>query len=608
MDRSAEEHRSREDVRGSGESRLPRTAPVAPLFVWTSFFAMLAAAHWFIASYSSAMPFWDDLEWSAYVSPISRIEPAWWWSAHNEHRLPLPRAIGVALMRATSDFRSGMYFQVYLLGAVALAMILLARKLRGRTEFSDAFFPLLWLTWGNSTNLLMLHQLSIALPTAITSTILMLVAASPGPPRWRTSLAIGLCVVGLPLCGGPGVTTAPAIILWLCYAGWMWRRSDGPGASLARWMSWGGAAATVAVIALYFHGFERPEGAVYSTQIANTLLSAWMFLANAFGPAAKEYWPWSGFVTAALSLAAFAALVQALRRRPDERVRAAGILAVAAGVVSMAISTGIARGGDMPEVGFAKRYVTLPSPILCCVYFTFCLYGPPVLARWIRAALCAILIALVFYDVPFGRAHGEQHRSVAEAFASDVADGVDIPGLADRHWIRFYNDRDAFESRLRFLHEVDLWPRIAACAVADLEQSGSRKTRPSHIRSSRPVAMRRIGSELVQLAHPECELFYALVPGARTVAGRFGIHPNAYEQFDTLGVRFTVELRAPERVPQVLFERVLRPEDHVEDRGIQSFSASLPEGAEGELVQRTAYATDQEDEMAWAYWSRVEMR
>ncbi|MEO6709623.1 MAG: glycosyltransferase, partial [Planctomycetota bacterium] len=336
--------------RSAGESRfqLWKWAPnylrwyweamAAPVFVWIAFGAMLAAAFTFVARYSSSMPLWDDLEWSPYVDSSVTPSATWWWSNFNEHRIPLPRAFFLALVRTFHDIRSGMYFDVGLLGAVAFAMILLARKLRGRTSYSDAFFPLLWLTWGNCDNLLMMHQISLIVPSAITCALLIMFTATPEPPSWKRSLAIGLCLFSLPLCGAPGLTPAPAIILWLCYAGWRLIRSDAPGARTSGRVLLAFALATVALIGFYFYGFVNPGRAVYAKSSLEAVRQAWMFVSLGFGPGAREYWPFSGWLTGAIMLAGAWILLLALRKRPAERYRAAGLMAIAAGIFAMALS------------------------------------------------------------------------------------------------------------------------------------------------------------------------------------------------------------------------------------------------------------------------------
>ena len=116
MDRTAGESRFRIWKWAPNYLRWYWEAMAAPVFVWIAFLAMLTAAFVFVARYSSPMPMQDDLEAVQYIDPSMPTTAAWWWAPFNEHRIPLPRAFFVALMRSTHDIRSAMYFDVCLLG------------------------------------------------------------------------------------------------------------------------------------------------------------------------------------------------------------------------------------------------------------------------------------------------------------------------------------------------------------------------------------------------------------------------------------------------------------------------------------------------------------
>ena len=90
-------------------------------------------------------------EW-AYVSYMTGEQPVTaelLWAQHNEHRIPLPKAIHLVLSRLTNcDYRAGMVLNVITLAALAFAMIRVARRLRGSLSYADAFFPLALLQLG----------------------------------------------------------------------------------------------------------------------------------------------------------------------------------------------------------------------------------------------------------------------------------------------------------------------------------------------------------------------------------------------------------------------------------------------------------------------------
>ena len=72
--------------------------------VW-AVFAVGAVA--FVAVIGTNAPYADEWE---FVPALVGEEPAlpWLWQQHNEHRLPLPRAVYLTLFALTHDFRAGM--------------------------------------------------------------------------------------------------------------------------------------------------------------------------------------------------------------------------------------------------------------------------------------------------------------------------------------------------------------------------------------------------------------------------------------------------------------------------------------------------------------------
>jgi len=583
-------------------------AMAAPAFVLVVFAAMLAAAHVFVARYSSTIPLWDDLEWAPYIHAKSHIPADWWWSPFNEHRIPLPRVFFLALMRTYQDFRSGMYFDVYLLGAVALAMILLARKLRGRTSYTDAFFPLLWLTWGNYENLLMMHQISLILPSAITCVLLMLFTVRPQPPGWKKSLVIGLCLFSLPLCGAPGLTPAPAITLWLLYTGWRRYRSEEAGARASGVVLLTSAVATIALIAFYFYDFENPRQESYSKDPLGTLLQSLMFLALGFGPAAREYWPLSGWLIGTLMLGTLGLLLLVFKNRPQERYRVAGLLAISAGIVSMALATGIARGGGYEYAGFAVRYVTLPSPMLCCVYFAFCLYGAPSLGRLVRISLYSLLVLLVFYNARHAANYGQKRADWTATLFKEVSKGVPLKQVALKHWKNFYNDPAGFYFRLETLSNYNFGPLAGAnTGEPDYSAYNMLKTRPFLI-SSMKAQPAKLGDEHVLMVPPGCQVHFSLNQGEKTAKGRFGIHPLGEAFTPRGGLRFQVLLTPVGEETRTLLDRVLDPRERPEDQGPQNFEVSIPDYVTGVLVLRTNFGGEAGDDRPIGYWTDVEVR
>src|SRR5688572_17992590 len=131
-------------------------------FLWSVWLVMVLIPLAYFVKDSHNIPFSED--W-LLVSPLTGHEPdllKWFWTQNNEHRIPFPRLILLGLLKVThGDFRSGMLFNIIILAALALAMMYVARHLRGgRTSFADAFFPIALLHLGNWENLFWGWQLT----------------------------------------------------------------------------------------------------------------------------------------------------------------------------------------------------------------------------------------------------------------------------------------------------------------------------------------------------------------------------------------------------------------------------------------------------------------
>src|SRR5215467_3770536 len=133
---------------------------LAPLIVWGTWSVMLVAALFLVGHYGSNVPSWDDWDMVPTLTGTQPITASWLWSQHNEHRVPVLRLVLLGLHRITAiNFRTPMFFNVLALGALGFAMIRAAQRLRGWISYSDAFFPLLLLHWGQAPTFLWGWQL-----------------------------------------------------------------------------------------------------------------------------------------------------------------------------------------------------------------------------------------------------------------------------------------------------------------------------------------------------------------------------------------------------------------------------------------------------------------
>lgn len=417
-----------------GGARSHKSSAVA-CFVWAVWALLTAAALGFVGWYGSALPFWDDWDLVPLLTENQPVTASWLWAQHNDHRMPLPKVVLLALGRLSGcDSRAGMVLNVLALAGLALALIRAGQRLRGRLSYADAFFPLLLLHWGQSENLLIGFTANLVLPTVLTGLLLAFMAQAPARSLTAGEGALaGACLVLLSLCGASGVAVVPALALWLGCAGLRAWRSAGPGGKQV----WACLLAFAAVVlaCVYWVGYRRPH---YSYDPALMGLRDYVrtgvqFLSVGWGMAAAWLRPFLGVVTVGLLLASLAALFRAWLLRPGERPRAFGLACFLGAMLCVAVGVGWGRSTAGASAGFQSRFATLAAPALCGIYLTWELCGGPAGRRLARAGmfgLAGLLFGLNVYD---GVQYGRNHRAQMQAFDRDLRDGVPTFLLLRRH-------------------------------------------------------------------------------------------------------------------------------------------------------------------------------
>jgi hypothetical protein len=374
----------------SADTDAPRGRRLAALLVWATWGAMTAALLGYVAAFARDVPWWDDWDLVPVLSGEEPASAAWLWEPHNEHRIPVPKLIHLALAAPDgADFRTVPYLNALGLSAGALALIVAARRLRGRTELSDALFPLALLHWGQYDNLLWSFQVQFICSTVLFLFAVALVAASATPAGPGRTLLVGLCALALPFCGANGAALAPALAVWLA------------GCALARrgaWLPAGLAVLVVGAVALSFLGYARPALHPPSPGVGPGLRSALLVLLMADGPAgAVPYGPLVGMFVLLLALAGCAALARASLTGRTDRSRGLGILAAVAGVVALGAGVGWGRAGlyaaSPGEITGVTRYVTLMAPLACCASLAWTLTGRRLVPYLLLAAAVVMLPA-----------------------------------------------------------------------------------------------------------------------------------------------------------------------------------------------------------------------
>jgi hypothetical protein len=430
----------------------------ASWFVWAVWAVMLLAALVFAGRYSGNVPFWDDWNLVPVLTGNQRLTGAWLWEQINEHRVPLPKLVLLSLYRVTAnDFRAGIFFNVVALSALALGMIVAARRLRGRTSYADAFFPLVLLNWEHYETFLVSFALNLVVPTALAGLMLLIITRTPIAFRAATAIPAGVCLLLLPLCGANGVALVPALALWLGYMGWLrWRSADSSGKRDGLLMG-GLAVVALVLVVLYFAGYEKPYY-TYDPRLMGPweyLRTSVQFLCMSFGSALRLVWPFSGLVVIALLFLTLLVLGRAWWEQPPERLRALGLLLFLAAMFSLALGLGWGRSTAGPFGGFQSRYATLAVPTLCCVYFAWVLYGSPAIRPFAEVGLFALACALLPFNTRNGLTHARVHGRQMAAFAKDLGAGVPEYLLLRRYGpFLFFSLNERLGEGMLMLHEA----------------------------------------------------------------------------------------------------------------------------------------------------------
>jgi hypothetical protein len=387
--------------------------------------------------YAVNIPALEDWEMVPYLTgdtPINRFEL---WHQTGEHRRPLMLIVHLALLKLTrGDFRAPLYFSVISMAALAALMIWAARKLRGWTAYTDAFFPLALL---NVQFLPMAtfrgEQIFYILPTMVAGITLVIIAVKGVRLTIRTTLLAGTCLFLLPLCSAPGLTYMPFLTLWFGYSGVIAWRSQEPHGKLNGMLNWTFMSLALFLVGLYFVDFKSQPLVAHSPNLWVTLTTGLHFWTGSFGSgAAGSIWPYSGVAMFVLVISGVATLCTALAwpRQAHDRSRALALLMFFGAVFTLALAMGWGRGGqgDFSNVIF---YTNLSVLMLCCLYFVFMVHRQPKIGSLLQVVLLTLIAIAIPFNLKVGLDAARTHHSAMQSFESDMLNGSHTYELIGRY-------------------------------------------------------------------------------------------------------------------------------------------------------------------------------
>jgi len=414
----------------------------APSIVWATWTIMVFTALVSIGKYHHEVPICEDWEYVAYATGAEPIIISWLWDQETEHRFPLTRLVGVALLRiADCDNWAIMLFRVSAMGGLALAMIVVAKKIRGWTSYADAFFPLVFFQWAASPHMLRgVTGLGYTLPTYIAGVLLLIVVTRGTRLDLGSGILAGLCLILLPLCGGMGLVYLPAMTLWFAYSGvctWRSLELHGKRNSLAVLAL---ALAVVLLVAYYFVGFQK--GTSYypsNTSIRQIIKTSLAFLTKSMGRVAPTLWPSSGPpLLILLALSARILFMTMWRNRSVQDSRAFGLFFFGAAIATQALAIGWARG--VSGTGAAWSYEFLPALTLPWIYFVWVLCGPKAFGNFMQMCLFVLMVVVAPVNIATDYKLLTNHFAGITAFKHDMEQGVPPYVLIARHQLTITTD------------------------------------------------------------------------------------------------------------------------------------------------------------------------
>jgi hypothetical protein len=399
----------------------PRPTTRARAALVAAWAALSVSAGAFVFAYGTNSPTVDEWE---FVPVVTGREPAgpWLFARHNEHRFPLPRAVYLPLVRLTADYRAASLFQVVCLSGLSWWLMGVAARLRGRPAWADLFFPLSLLHVGHWENLLQGYQVVFVLYAVLAAAVAVVAVRATPASRLGSGVAAGGLAGLLALCGGSGVIVAVPVGLWVgslaAAEGSAGRRYRAAGLVAAALVPLGYAAW---YLATYERPSHHPPASASPHPVRGVAMVAGETLAMALGPGCAAVW-W-GVAAGVLGLAG----VTLARAGRELSPAATGTAAVIAGVLGIAVATGVGRAGIGDDMGLWARYALLTWPLLGVVYLDWIGRG-----RWVPIALC-VAAALAFpANTAVGLGAGATVRAALADIEADARAGVPAEEVVKR--------------------------------------------------------------------------------------------------------------------------------------------------------------------------------
>jgi hypothetical protein len=406
--------------------------PAAAWFVWGAFALMLLGNLALVLRFTSPYPLSDEV-----TLLFQSITPAWLWELHAEHRVPLAKLVWLGVLELTDyDFRAVNVVSVLSIAAAAAAMIVGAGRLRGGLRYSDAFFPLAMLSFGQMRNFLWPWVLNHILPNVVACFLLLTVVLKGRQSHLRDTFLVVAILVLLFLSGPIGLPYVLAFSAWIAHRAIVqWRA---PGEYRGRrdgLISLVLALCCVAMVGLYFVDWHGRS--VSGVGMSEALKSSFRILCVSFGPAVTAYVRPLGLTLLGLLLASAVVLVRTWLGRPGERLRVSGLFLLLSSTGALLLTVGLARAGHGWQYQLGGTYLTMAIPALCATYYVGIIYARPAIGELTQVILFTLSCLFFLPNLQRGSSVCSEWHEKQEAVQRDLHDGVPVSLIAARRYEQF---------------------------------------------------------------------------------------------------------------------------------------------------------------------------
>ncbi len=424
-------------------------------FVWGIWFLLLLADLALLGRYDSIIPQYEDWTFLFHVPGKEPITFQFLWQQEYEHRYPLIKAALLAALKLSrGDFRGPIFLYILALGGLSMALVRVAKHLRGRTSYADAFFPLAILPWGFDDFGYLWNMYAYRLPALILGTLFVIVIPriSRLTPGWATLAAI--CLVALPLCSAGGLLYLPFSAVLLGYCAFLSWRSPGVLGKCTSLVLLAGVGVALLITALYFRHYVPSDSYIPHSHKALEILSfAWGVLTGSLGGESLEsFWPISGWVVGVLLVISTGILVWSAWQQPGPGRRLAlGLLCLLGGCMTVALGLG---WGRTASGWWGGHYGAFALPLPWCIFFAL---GSCRSQRWGTIGQTALLVGMgvmAWYTYSNSLKAAREGLAVQQAFEQDLRIGCPPYLLNARYRYRMRNDPDTISNGLRILRDA----------------------------------------------------------------------------------------------------------------------------------------------------------